>query len=292
DQGALWVHLNYQSKKSVNWLKKEASLHKVVANALVAQETRPRSASFSDGLLIFLRGVNLNPGQDPEDMVSIRLWIESSRIISTRLHRLLSVEDLCKRLDEGIGPKTTSELFVMLNDRLIDRMSDVLEGIDDDVDRLEEEVLNAQSHLLRPQVADLRFQAILIRRYLSPQREALSRLQNSDTPILTESDKIQLREASDRTTRYIEDLDSARDRLAIIQEELSSRLSEQLDKRMYLLSIVAVIFLPLTFITGLLGINVGGIPGSHFKWAFTIVCAGLIGLFGLTLWVCRIKKWI
>jgi len=103
---------------------------------------------------------------------------------------------------------------------------------------------------------------------------------------------MRLREIADRTTRFVEDLDSARERAAVTQEELMGRLSEQMDKRMYMLSLVAAVFLPLGFLTGLLGINVGGIPGAEFPWAFAIVTAGLITLVAIQVIVFRAKKWM
>jgi len=96
----------------------------------------------------------------------------------------------------------------------------------------------------------------------------------------------------DRLPRYIEDLDAARERAAVTQEELVSRLSEQMDKRMYVLSIVAAIFLPLGFLTGLLGINVGGIPGAEYKAGFAIFCLLLVGLIIAEVIIFKKKKWM
>jgi zinc transporter len=93
-------------------------------------------------------------------------------------------------------------------------------------------------------------------------------------------------------TRFVEDLDSARERAAVAQEELLGRLSEQMDKRMYLLSLVAAIFLPLGFLTGLLGINVGGIPGAEYHWGFTLVTLMIVILVVVQVVLFRIKKWI
>ncbi len=246
----------------------------------------------TNGLLVFLRGVNLNPGQDPEDMVSIRIWINEHCIITTRKRRLLSVDDIRERIHNGAGPKTPTEFLKLLNDRLLDRMSNVIESISDHVDELEQAVMTTESHLLRPKIADIRREAILIRRYLAPQREALGRLCYEDTTFLSKADKFYLREANDRIIRYIEDLDSAKERATIAQEELTSRLSEQMNRRMYILSVVAVIFLPLSFITGLLGINVGGIPGANYEWAFLLVSKGLLILLLSMLWLFHRKKWI
>ena len=99
-----------------------------------------------------------------------------------------------------------------------------------------------------------------------------------------------LRETAERTARYVEDIDAARERALIAQEELNSRLAEQMNRAMYTLSIVAAIFLPLGLLTGLLGINVGGIPGTESPWAFLIVTVFLflMAVF-LIIWFKRLK---
>jgi zinc transporter len=225
-------------------------------------------------------------------MVSIRLWMDSHRIISTRRRILLAENDLCKSLEEGRGPKTTGEFAAALADNLAERMSQIIADIDEQVDNMEEEILTVKSHLLRTQMARARREAISLRRYLAPQREALSKLVNERASWLTELDRLKLREIADRTTRYIEDLDAARERAAVIQEELLSRLSEQMNKRMFVLSIVAAIFLPLGFLTGLLGINVGGIPGADYEGSFYIFTVFLVIVVAIQTWFFRKKRWI
>ena len=289
--GVLWVHLDYSDEAARKWLWEESGLDELVVEALLAEETRPRSAVIQDKLLVTLRGVNLNPGADPEDMVAIRLWVEGNRIISTRHRRLLAVEDLRKELAAGSGPKTPGEFLVDLIGRMVARMSNVIDTIDDSADALEEEVLTAESYELRAKISHLRRQVVSIRRYLAPQREAMARLYTDQVSWIDEKARMRLRELADRTTRYVEDLDSARDRAGVTHEELLSRLSEQLDKRMYLLSMVAVIFLPLGFLTGLLGINVAGIPGAEYPQAFAIVCliVGVVVVAMLSYF--KHKKW-
>ena len=292
EQGYLWVHLNHTTRKARQWLLKESGLDKLTAQAMVAQESRPRSVINHAGLLVFLRGINLNPGREPEDMISMRIWINHQRIITARKEPTMTMDDLFTALETHTGPKSPSEFLVTINDLIINKMEEVLEAIDDQSDKLEEEVMTTESYLLRPKIADIRRQAIEIRRYLAPQREALYRLQIEKTSLLNVSEQLRLREATDRVIRYIEDLDSIRDRAAVTQEELSSRLSEQMDRRMYILSVVAVIFFPLTFLTGLLGINVGGIPGAGNKWGFLSVCIILAAVIFVTLWLLRRKKWM
>jgi len=291
-QGLVWIHLNYTEPGAVSWLEEQSGLHEMAIRGLQQEETRPGSSVFPDGLLVFLRGVNMNPGADPEDMVSLRLWFDENRIISSRRRRLLSVNDLVEALDRGEGPESAGDFLVMVSQRLVSRMADVVETVEDRVGELEESVIHAESYQLRPLLSDIRRQMIALRRYLAPQREAMLRLQIEKVPWLRDEERLQLRETTDRVSRYIEDLDAARDRAAVTYEELASRLSEQTERRMYVLSIVAAIFLPLGFITGLLGINVGGIPGSENKWAFleVLILLGVVSAFQLLLM--KRKKWL
>jgi zinc transporter len=292
EEGLTWLHLDYSESATRRWLLEESGLDPIVAEALLADETRPRVVPSGDGLLVILRGVNLNPGADPEDMVSIRLWIERNQVISFRRHHLMAVEDLKEALERGNGPTNAGEFLVALCAALVERVGGVLEELHDELDGLEEEVLSAESHGLRPKLANLRRQAIALRRYLAPQREALSRLLSERVAWLEEAERARLREIVDRTTRYVEDLDSARDRAAVTQEELASRLAEAMNQKMYVVALVAAIFLPLGLLTGLLGINVGGIPGAERSDAFVLVCLLLVAIAALLLWALRRRHWL
>jgi zinc transporter len=242
--------------------------------------------------LVILRGVNLNPGADPDDMVSIRAWIEPARVITIRHRRVMAIEDLRQALKEGKGPSDSGEFLVQLCARLSERMSTVVSEIDDAVDELEDQVLERESYQLRSAIGELRRQNIRLRRYLAPQRDVLMRLQTEKAQWLDEMSKARLREVADRVTRYVEDLDSARDRAAVVREELEGRLAEQMSKTMYVLSIVAAIFLPLGLLTGLLGINVGGIPGTEDPAAFWEVCALLGVIVIIQIIIFRKMKWM
>jgi zinc transporter len=178
----------------------------------------------------------------------------------------------------------------MAAERITDRMGDVVAELDDKVGALENSVLSADSQELRSQLADLRRTSISLRRYIAPQRDVMARLVVDRINWLDDTDRAHLREVAERTGRFVDDIDSARERAIVTQEELINRLSEQMNKAMYMLSIVAAIFLPLGLLTGLLGINVGGIPGAEFKWAFAIVTAILLLIgIGLILWFKKIR---
>jgi zinc transporter len=281
-QGLLWVHLDITESGPDQWLEERSGLDAAIASALLAEDTRPRSAPSRNGLLVILRGVNLNPGAEPDDMVSIRVWLEQRRIVTTRRRLLLTTKDIKEAVELGEGPRTAGEFLCQLVERLVDRIGDVVDELDEHIDATEEMVGSQDVMELRERLSDLRRQTAHIRRYLAPQRDALDRLYRQPDPILTEQDNLRVREEADRVQRYLEDLDLIRERGMVAQEEFLSRIAHEQSLRIYLLSVVTVIFMPLTFITGLLGMNVGGIPGAQTPLGFTLI-GGLIVGFGVAL---------
>ena len=292
DMGTLWIHVDYTNEKVKKWLRSESNLGSLSYGILIDKDSRPRILSSKDGLLLILRVVNCNPGADPEDMVALRMNFNEKRIITMRNRRVMAINDLHEALATGTGPNGGNDFLLMVIDRIMYRMGDVIAEIDDLVDELEDRVLSAERHELRSDLSNLRRKIIHLRRYIAPQRDIFSRLQNEALSWLSDKDKLQLREITERTARFVEVLDAARDHAAVTQEELNSRLAEHTNRAIYVLSIVAAIFLPLSFITGLLGINVGGIPGTEYKWAFLIVCIILLFIAVVFLLIFRRLKWL
>jgi len=289
---ALWVHLDRSQPETRDWLANRSGIDPLIVEALLEEETRPRCEPFDQGLLVILRGVNLNPGADPSDMIAIRIWIDGQRLISTRARRLMAVQDIRERIDAGRGPKDAADLLVSIAGNLIRRMGPAIDALEELVDDLEEEVILKGNRDIRSRLIEMRQQTIGLRRYLSPQREALGRLLAEEAPWLDSRHKVRLREVADRTVRYIDDLDNVRERASIVQDELANRLSEQMNRTMYVLTLVAAIMLPLGFITGLLGINVGGIPGAENPLGFAVVCLVLVGIVAAQVWIFRRLRWL
>lgn len=287
-----WVHLDAGHPDTRRWLEEEtAYLDPLIIEALLAEETRPRLEEFEDGVLMILRGVNLNENADPEDMVSIRMWIDPHRIISLRLRRLKAVQDMREKLLQGKGPKNAGSFIGQLVTTLTGRMEPVMAALDEAIDDVEEEVMQEPDIALRSKIIRLRSQAIILRRHISPQRDVISRLRLLDYDWISKQDRRQFQENYDRITRYVEDLDTIRERAQIVQDELTNVLADRLNRNMYVLSVVAAIFLPLSFLTGLLGINVGGIPGAENPDAFAIFGGIMVVIVILQVTIFRKLRW-
>lgn len=286
-----WLHFDYSLASSRQWLEAQKDIPEVVLNALLNEETRPRATQLKEGVLISLRGVNLAPDKDPEDMVSIRIWLTPTKVISTQHRTLLSTQNIANDFDAGEGPQSSGGFVTIITEYLINNMGNTINEIEDRVSEIEEHIIESSNYSLRNDLSVLRRQSISLRRYLAPQKEAMLQLLSEKITLFSHDEKLQLRETTDQLTRYIEDLDSVKDRAAVSQEELSNRLAEAMNNRMYVLSIVTAVFLPLGFLTGLLGVNIGGIPGTENTSAFTLFGIILIVITSIQIVIFKYKKW-
>lgn len=291
--GPLWLHLERNSDRVHSWLRNESGLTESTINALLADETRPRVFRGKRGLVAILRGVNTNPGKNPADMVTMRFWSEGVRVITLRQRRLQTARDLLTELTETRnGPKTAAQLFERLIGRLTERLAATVTSFNDKLDVLEESFTLSNATAARRQLSDLRHDVVALRRYLSPQREALNSLLMEPPAWLDDQSRLNLRETTDRTLRYVEELDAVRERSMVIKDDIANQLSESSNRTLYVLAIISGIFLPLAFLTGLLGINIGGMPGTENPYAFWIFCALMAALLVIELLIFRKLKWL
>jgi len=292
ETGVLWLHFDRAPAKTLHWLRNSSGIDPIIVDALVEEDSRPRCITIGDGLLVVLRGINLNPGADPEDMVALRIWIDGARIITTRHRKVMAAQDIRDRLAKRQGPKDAGALLVQLAELLTARMAPAIDRLDEVEDRIEDQALGASPGRVAEQLSTTRRQTIAIKRYLAPQREAVAALLTDAPTWLDAGQRLRLREVGDRVTRYIEDLDALRERASVLQDEIDNRLSIQMNKTMYLFSIVAAIILPPSFIAQVLGMSVGGIPGAGGGPAFWIIVGLLAAFVVAELLLFRRLKWI
>lgn len=288
-----WVHLSADHPHTQDWIAEQMPyLDETVPEALTAASTRSRASRIGKGVLAVLRGLNFNDGKDPEDMVAIRVWAEAERIVTLSRQRVRALEDIAGAITAGEGPDSSGEFLALLAERLNSRMEPLIADLDTETDALETHVVGRPDQDLRHRIVAMRLQVIELRRHAAPQREALQRLEGDDIPFTDDQDRRHMREAREKLTRLVENLDEMRDSLAVLREELSGQLSDRLNRHMYILSILSAIFLPLGFLTGLLGINVGGMPGAENPMAFWYVCGGLVLVVLLQLLILRRARWL
>ncbi len=286
-----WLHLDYSLPSSEKWINSTPLLPDNVREALAGESIRPKVLRMGDGTLITLRSINLNANARPDQLVTIRVYLTDKMIISTRHRKVFSMNEIINDMQHGSGPTDTGSWLVEMCDGLTDHTSDFIEDLHDKIIDFEDALMDQQLPE-RGQMALLRKQLIVLRRYMSPQRDVFARLASERLPWMTDDERRRMQEISDRLGRGLDDLDASIARTAVLSDEISSLMADALNRRTYTMSLLAMVFLPTTFLTGLFGVNLGGIPGSANHWSFTVFCGLLVLLVGgVALWMKR-SKWL
>lgn len=267
----------------------------MAAGALLAHETRPRCDEVDQAALINLRGTAADSGAsqaaNSDGLVSIRVWVEGGRVTSVSRYPLAArakVEAAMKAGRITDGGDFVAALAQAISTELDPAVADLGDRLDDCEGMLD----GGDIYVLRRQIAAIRSQAIRLRRFVAPDRDALAEMAQLEFDWISKDDRMHLREAADRFARMAEELEAVRERAALLHEQLTDLRAEKIDQRSLAIAVTAFIFLPLTFITGLLGMNVKGIPYADHPLAFwgvvafcLLVGAGVMGWFAWRHWL-------
>jgi zinc transporter len=288
--GFVWIHVDNVDEPELAMLT-GGDIPDVAANALVATETRPRCERIEDGAIVNLRGPGAEGVDISDRLVSIRMWVRRGKINSLTRRPLAATATMFELMKAGkiLDPGDLVAAYAREISRELDPQ---VAELGDQLDDCESDLESGNMYHLRGAIARIRAEAIAFRRFVAPDRDALATLSQLEFDWLAEDDRLHIREAADRFARMAEELEAVRERAALLHEQLTDLRAEEIDQRSLLISIVAFIFLPLTFITGLLGMNVKGIPYADEPWAFWGVC-GICVLMGVLVlaWFAR-RHWL
>ncbi len=279
--GWRWVHLHRDGAKAQAWLLDGETPPDTLSWAMLAEDTRPRYTEIEGKGLLILRGVNLNDGAEPEDMVSVRVFVDAQWIVTVGLRRLRAVDSIIVEIEEGHAPPTPCAFIERLVRALHWRLEPVLDELQEVIEAHELEALSDNhppDRITRAAFTDARQDAVIIRRHIAPQSATLRELAKRP-PFWLDSGEV-LAEEAEAFARIVEDLDDIRERAAVLRDEMSARMAERQNSIMLVLSVVSVIFLPIAFVTGLLGMNVAGMPLTETRSGFLIICGILIAMAG------------
>jgi zinc transporter len=272
DAGLTWIHLTTNDERAQTWLGGEAGLSQYIIDALTAAETRPRCDAVGEGAVVNLRGLSSEKMDASDLLASIRMYALGGCVFSVTRKPLNALAPVRAQIEDGkiLDP---GDLIAALAQTITEELDPEVAELGDSLDDCEEQITTHHAFELRRKVNRVRVQAIGYRRFLVPQRSALEKLANLPGDWLRDDDRLHLSAAADRAARMAEELESIRERAALTHETLTDLRAEQIDQRSLIIAVVAMVFLPLTFLTGLLGMNVAGIPYAHEPWAFGGVVA-------------------
>lgn len=288
----LWLHLDRTHPDLEAWLQSETGMPEPTAELLTSDDTRPRAFRDRETLVATLRGINFNPGAEPEDMISMQLWCDGTRLITLRRHPMQTPREVMARLDEGFGPLDAGATITMLAELLIARMNQSIVDMNAVLDQLDTEDPERDAEKMLRRISLIRRNCLALKRHMSPQHEAFEQISRDAPHWFEDHDRREMAESIARLRRYIDDIDISKESALVLQDELRARSLASSEHATYMLTVVAGIFLPLSFLTGLLGINVGGIPGMQDPRAFWTVVAICGALLVVMLAVFKRWRWI
>ncbi|ACY84619.1 zinc transporter ZntB [Edwardsiella piscicida] len=288
-----WLHLDYREAPIRDWLATTPLLPDPLRQSLSGESLRPRLTRQGEGVLITLRSIHLDPAADthPDPWVVLRMYVTGSLILTSAHRDSAMLAPVVEELQGGSGAVNGAGLLVAIADALVDQLSDAIDARHDCIIDMEDRLLD-QQFPPRGELAMLRKQLIVMRRYLAPQRDVLARLACERLGWLGDDDRRRLQDIADRLGRGLEDLDSCIARTALLADEIASQVADALNRRTYTMSLLAMLFLPATFLTGLFGVNLGGIPGSESPLAFVLFCLLLLILAFCVVIGLKRSKWL
>ncbi|WP_394729809.1 zinc transporter ZntB [Altererythrobacter sp. GH1-8] len=285
----LWMHLNRTHEGLYEWLQSALGIPEPTAELLTSDETRPRAFREGSALVATLRGINFNPGAEPEDMVSMQLWSDGKRLLTLRRLPLQTPREILGQIDRGDGPRDAGATITLLAELMIARMNQSIVDMNEHIDMIEDMDVEEQHEQILAKITKIRRNCLSLKRHMGPQHEALERISRDAPGWFDADDRREIAETIERLRRYLDDIDISKESAVVLQDELRARSLASNEHATYMLTIVAGIFLPLSFLTGLLGINVGGIPGVDDPAAFWWVAG--ICVFVLAVLMTLFKRW-
>ena len=288
----LWIHICRTRDGVKHWLEDHLRIPEPTAELLTSDQTRPRAFREGSNLVGTLRGINFNPGAEPEDMISMQFWCDGRRLVTLRRHPLQTPREIVSLLDRGEGPPDAGATITLLAELLITRMSQSIVDMNEVLDLLEDDDPDEHADQMLTKISSIRRNSLALKRHMAPQHEALEQISRDAPAWFEDHDRREIAESIARLRRYLDDIDISKESAVVLQDELRARSLASSEHATYMLTIVAGIFLPLSFLTGLLGINVGGMPGMNNPEAFWAVVALCALLFVGLLVVFRRLRWL
>lgn len=288
----LWLHFNLADARARNWLASCSSLPEQARETLLDGKPHLAVAPAGNGLAGVLGDLQYELDDENED-TEIRLvqfYVDEHCLITARRHPLRSLDRLRRDLREGLRPDGPAHLLVHLLEHLADSFADVATRRQEAIDFIEDRILDGAFADSGSELGRTRRQMARLRRQMAAQRLALRGLLPRLPGWWAKIDRSRLRQAMERIEAIAQDLELAQERARLLQDELQGRLGESTNRNLYFLSVLSAIFLPLTLITGIFGMNVPALPWIGNAEGFWWVMLSMGATFAFALLVLRWRR--
>jgi magnesium transporter len=288
ERGLLWIDVAQPAPEDVDYLRTALRLHPLIVEDLEHRNQRPKVDEYPNLLFVVLFGMVREEPSGELGLCEVHILLGDGWLVTVsdvEMPALRQLWDACDKRPE-ICHGGSSSLFHKLCDALVDSMFPVLDSVDDDIDRVETNIIERADSTVVADIFRLKRELNLLRRVLGPQRDLLQVLAGPRTPRLDTEAQLYLRDVYDHAVRMVEQVDSYRDIITGALDVYLSSVSNKLGEQTRRLAIIATIFLPLTFLTGFFGMNFGAeVSAIATPAAFAWACVGMAVSVPLVYWV-------
>jgi len=274
---------------------KHFSLDPMILEDIVNSQSRPKLVEFDDYLFlpINILGADLNSNEITTEHISFLL--AKNGLISFQENEIKILTPLIERIRNGKGQvrkRKSDYIFYRLIDTIVDNYFFVTEHLAERIEELEEKIIQDPNAGVHEEIYDLKRKISFVKRTISPLRECISNVIKSDGDLLSESTQNYFRDVYDHLINLIETVDSQRETINDFLNLYMSAMSNKMNEVMKVLTIFASIFIPLTFIAGVYGMNFEIMPELQWKYGYLIVWGGMVIVALLLLIYFKRKKWL
>lgn len=283
-----WMHFEKPSKYLQQQLIKKLSIPKAVRTMLFAEELRPCCLKFDNSLFLAIPGTKPSVVGVHEDVPFLRFWLTANGLISVSMENVQSVQDIQVDLKTTQDPTHFYCLSTLIQ-YIISYSEEVIYQLDEELDKIEADFEATDQTIVS--IMNIRQTIVRLRRYILPQRDALTFLANKVTELFSDPSVGTFKDIAETMLRQVDYLEVLRERAIITQDNLTNQLGEISNRRMYILTIVMLIFTPSSYIMGMFSMYLP-IPGMYNPitwWVVNIV------IIIVTVWLFilfRKKKWL
>ncbi|MFW6164349.1 MAG: magnesium/cobalt transporter CorA [Planctomycetota bacterium] len=297
--GVTWVNVNgLGNVRLLEDLGQFLDLHPLALEDTLHVDQRPKVDDYEDHLYIVLRMLHFEEGLETEQ---ISVFLGDGWVVTVQERPGDPLNPVRDRLRGGVGQlrsRDASYLMYAIVDAIIDHYFPFLEQLGEHIDALEDEVLCNPTRETLGEVQDIKGQLISVRRAIWPVRDAVNTLVRDDSPLVHETTALYLRDCYDHTIRVLDIVETDRELAAGLMDIYLSSLSNKMNEVMKVLTIIATIFIPLTFIAGVYGMNFDpevsslNMPELKWRYGYVAVWAVMIALAIVMLLLFRRVGWL
>lgn len=293
--GVTWFNVEgLQRIEKIEEIGKTLNLHPLIMEDILNTQQRPKIDDYGEYIAITLRMLHrLKEGSIQSEQVSIVLGPDfvvsfqedSDDVFNPIRDRIRSSRGMIRRMDADY-------LAYALIDTVVDNYFTVLEKLGDSLELLEEDLIeNPVSETLQS-LHSMKRDMVYLRKYIWPLRDIVSRLERSGTKLVKDTTNIYLRDLYDHTIQVIETIETYRDLLSGMMDLYLSSLSNKMNEVMKMLTIIGTIFIPLTFLTGIYGMNFKHMPELEYVWGYPALLVSMLIISIIMVSYFKRKEWL